>query len=230
MKKAQIITAALSVVVALTSLTGVAEARSGTVHVSGYFRKDGTYVHSYYRSAPNSTITDNWSYCGNVNPYTGKVGTIGCGGYTGGSIGTSSTSTYSPWDTLTTAPSWKPTTDSKHFTIGSTKQQVIDIMGKPDNDFGTSLWYGFSTINLDASGNVVDWYDPSKLLKTSVGEKKPDANPIAIGSTQQDVVDAMGTPDSIIGMGWYYGSSYVYFDLSGRVFYISNIGGNLKVQ
>lgn len=46
-----------------------------TEHVSGYVRKNGTYVAPYYRTAPNSTKLDNWSTKGNVNPYTGKAGT-----------------------------------------------------------------------------------------------------------------------------------------------------------
>lgn len=43
--------------------------------VNGYTRSDGTYVNGYWRSSPNGTPTDNYSYSGNVNPYTGQVGT-----------------------------------------------------------------------------------------------------------------------------------------------------------
>lgn len=43
--------------------------------VNGYYRKNGTYVRPHYRSSPNYTVRDNWSYKGNINPYTGKVGT-----------------------------------------------------------------------------------------------------------------------------------------------------------
>ena len=43
--------------------------------VSGYFRKNGTYVQSYYRSDSNGTVRDNYAYKGNLNPYTGKEGT-----------------------------------------------------------------------------------------------------------------------------------------------------------
>jgi hypothetical protein len=43
--------------------------------VHGYMRSNGTYVRPYYRSSPNGTVTDNFSYRGNVNPYTGAVGT-----------------------------------------------------------------------------------------------------------------------------------------------------------
>lgn len=45
------------------------------VSVSGYTRKDGTYVAPHVRSSPNSTAADNYSTKGNVNPYTGAPGT-----------------------------------------------------------------------------------------------------------------------------------------------------------
>lgn len=37
------------------------------VQVKGYYRKDGTYVRPHVRTAPNSTVTDNYSYQGNYN-------------------------------------------------------------------------------------------------------------------------------------------------------------------
>lgn len=42
--------------------------------VNGYSRSDGTYVQGHYRSSPNSTVTDNFSFKGNRNPYTGEIG------------------------------------------------------------------------------------------------------------------------------------------------------------
>jgi hypothetical protein len=46
------------------------------VHVRGYYRSNGTYVQPHYRSSPNTTTIDNYSTKGNVNPYTGKEGTV----------------------------------------------------------------------------------------------------------------------------------------------------------
>ena len=43
--------------------------------VSGYTKKDGTYVAPYTRSSTNKTNTDNYSTQGNSNPYTGTSGT-----------------------------------------------------------------------------------------------------------------------------------------------------------
>jgi hypothetical protein len=45
-----------------------------TVKVKGYFKKNGTYVSSHYRTSPDSSFYNNWSTKGNINPYTGKSG------------------------------------------------------------------------------------------------------------------------------------------------------------
>lgn len=46
------------------------------VYVNGYTRKDGTYVQPHHRSAPDNNQYNNWSTQGNVNPYTGRAGTV----------------------------------------------------------------------------------------------------------------------------------------------------------
>lgn len=44
--------------------------------VNGYYRQNGTYVQPHYRSSPNNSVYDNYSTRGNVNPYTGRAGTV----------------------------------------------------------------------------------------------------------------------------------------------------------
>lgn len=44
--------------------------------VKGYNKKNGTHVEPYHRKAPNGTQRDNFSAKDNVNPYTGKEGTV----------------------------------------------------------------------------------------------------------------------------------------------------------
>ena len=51
-------------------------AASAQVHVNGYTKKDGTYVAPHERTAPDSTKLNNYSTQGNVNPYTGRAGTV----------------------------------------------------------------------------------------------------------------------------------------------------------
>ncbi len=46
------------------------------VWVNGTTRSNGTYVPEHYRTAPDYTINNNWTTLGNVNPHTGKVGTL----------------------------------------------------------------------------------------------------------------------------------------------------------
>jgi hypothetical protein len=43
--------------------------------VQGYSTSGGTYVPPHQQTNPNSTQTDNYGTRGNVNPYTGAVGT-----------------------------------------------------------------------------------------------------------------------------------------------------------
>jgi hypothetical protein len=57
------------------STTTCCSKSASDVHVHGYTKKDGTYVQPYTRTHENSTQRDNFSTKGNVNPYTGKVGT-----------------------------------------------------------------------------------------------------------------------------------------------------------
>lgn len=66
MKKAALIA------LALASSTVMAQ----TVHRQGYVTKNGTYVAPSHATAPNDTKADNYSAKGNINPYTGKEGTI----------------------------------------------------------------------------------------------------------------------------------------------------------
>ena len=58
----------------LIVLAGSAAAQSH--YRQGYMRKDGTYIPPSYATNPNDTKLDNYSTKGNINPYTGKAGTI----------------------------------------------------------------------------------------------------------------------------------------------------------
>lgn len=44
--------------------------------VKGYTTKRGTYVAPHFKSSPNKSKFDNFSAKGNVNPFTGKKGTV----------------------------------------------------------------------------------------------------------------------------------------------------------
>jgi opacity protein-like surface antigen len=66
--------------VAATLTLALAGCVNAATHVSGYLRSDGTYVAPHYRSDADGIASNNWSAKGNVNPYTGQVGTKNAGG------------------------------------------------------------------------------------------------------------------------------------------------------
>lgn len=61
--------------------SGLAQARGSSGHaylsssVSGYTKSNGTYVAPSHRTSADSIKSNNWSTKGNINPYTGKLGT-----------------------------------------------------------------------------------------------------------------------------------------------------------
>lgn len=57
------------------SLVSVSSAEA-LKRVKGYTTKKGTYVAPHFKSSPNKSKFDNFSTKGNVNPFTGKKGTV----------------------------------------------------------------------------------------------------------------------------------------------------------
>ncbi|WP_416150863.1 J domain-containing protein [Salipaludibacillus sp. HK11] len=53
----------------------------------------------------------------------------------------------------------------EYFTIGSSKEEVKDIMGKPSRETDFRLRYEFSTIFINSDGVVSGWHDISDVLK-----------------------------------------------------------------
>ena len=63
------------IILGLLALLIVTPSFAKDVYVHGYVKQDGTYVAPYHRSSPNTTVDDNYSTRGNINPYTYKQGT-----------------------------------------------------------------------------------------------------------------------------------------------------------
>lgn len=66
----------LVLAVAIGASFAVSAASAQSVYVKPHVRSDGTYVQGHYRTAPNQTLSDNYSTSPNYNPYTGKRGTV----------------------------------------------------------------------------------------------------------------------------------------------------------
>lgn len=61
---------------AILALVSVPAFARGSHEVSGHYRSNGTYVQPHMQTNPNETKLDNWSTRGNINPYTGREGTV----------------------------------------------------------------------------------------------------------------------------------------------------------
>lgn len=92
-------------------LVGLSQIADAAVRVNGYYRSNGTYVQPHYRSSPDSSPYNNYSYPGNTNPYTGVTAGGNPDTYLNnyyGSSGTYSAPTYSRYNysypTIPTCP------------------------------------------------------------------------------------------------------------------------------
>jgi hypothetical protein len=90
-----------TIVLALVSTFSFAQSH---VWVNGHTRSNGSQVTGHYRTSQDYTKNNNWSTIGNVNPYTGKAGTLpGDSGYKT----YTSSSSYSTYKTPTyTTPTY----------------------------------------------------------------------------------------------------------------------------
>ncbi|HTT77359.1 MAG TPA: protein kinase [Candidatus Binataceae bacterium] len=138
----------------------------------------------------------------------------------------------------------EPLSGSGHFTIGSTKDEVLAIQGTPTSIINGGIvgdtWdYGFSSVDFTSDGKVKGYANISGNLQVAVkthdGESQNGRSYFTLGSTKDEVLAVQGTPTSIINGGivgdtWDYGFSSVGFSTDGKVKGYSNISGNLHVQ
>lgn len=65
----------LTALLALGLLSTLACAQSSH-YVRPHVTRNGTYVEGHYQTNPDSSRLNNWSTQGNINPYTGRTGTV----------------------------------------------------------------------------------------------------------------------------------------------------------
>lgn len=66
----------MRLVIAIAILAASSCALAQTHYVRPHVTKNGTYVQGHMQTDPDSSKLNNWSTQGNVNPYTGQVGTV----------------------------------------------------------------------------------------------------------------------------------------------------------
>jgi len=120
--------------------------------------------------------------------------------------------------------------------LGSTHQDVLRAFGTPtalvpcnNSNIMESMNYNICRFTFDENGIVNGWTNKG-AGKISMGNKNPSAPSFKIGSTMQDVINAMGTPDKVEqNFTWSYGNSTITFNSNWIVTNYCNTG-NLKVD
>jgi hypothetical protein len=116
----------------------------------------------------------------------------------------------------------------RNFTLGSTREEVMEIQGEPDHFSLDALRYGTSEVFL-RDGRVVSWNNIYPRLK--VRWQPTDVTTLShftLGSTKDEVLAIQGTPDRFTGDSFHYGTSDVFFQ-HGRVVGWRNIYPRLRV-
>jgi len=157
---------------------------SADVWVNPYYRKNGTYVQGHWRSSPDGNPYNNWSFPGNINPYTGKVATGNPETYLRNYYNSKSSNTkkigFSSVDDVTTAVAINNIGKDPYtppITIGSTIEDVVRAMGSPEyiQTSPKSFIYRNSMIYFDDNWKVQSWDNRYGNLKVSLeGEKSID--------------------------------------------------------
>ncbi|WP_394234124.1 J domain-containing protein [Niallia oryzisoli] len=118
--------------------------------------------------------------------------------------------------------------ESSTFTLGSSKDDLIKAMGTPTGISFDRWNYDFSSVTFKGD-KIVGWSDISDNLRVFMSDPEPNSF-FTIGSSKQDVLNAMGTPDGISYERWSYDFSSVQFNPNGFVEGYSDISNNLKVE
>ena len=118
-----------------------------------------------------------------------------------------------------------------YFTVGSTKDEVLAVQGRPTSFSETQWAYGLSHVSFQ-NGRVSSWYvSPINSLRARMmPDSEADATMarvrgyFTVGSTKDEVLGVQGTPTSFSDAQWTYGLSHVSFQ-NGRVvsWYVSPV-------
>ncbi len=103
------------------------------------------------------------------------------------------------------------------LSLGATEAEVRQLLGEPakTNVFAgeTAYFYGRSQIKF-LRGTLTQWYTVDQPLPMFLADAKANAAPIRLGSSTNEVLEAMGTPTGLIALNllrpqeiWHYGAS-----------------------
>ena len=99
------------------------------------------------------------------------------------------------------------------FDVGDSKARVLAVQGTPDDAGETVFRYGSSLVYFER-GRVTGWSDRVPWLHVRPWSEHSLASldTFSLGSTRGDVIRAQGQPSAFTPRGYFFGSSYVYFE------------------
>ena len=118
-----------------------------------------------------------------------------------------------------------------HITIGSTRQQVLQVQGTPSRIEGNRWYYGYAEVIFE--DGLVKGYDnyfgtlKIRLLPSAKAAPGKQAGFFTQGSTPGEVLAVQGTPTAVHGNRWAYNFDYVLFR-DGKVMGVINSDGALR--
>ena len=124
-------------------------------------------------------------------------------------------------------------TKTSHFTVGSSRDEVLTAQGSPDRFTSDLFRYGSSDVHFQ-NGRVVGWNNEFPRLNVlMLPARETPAHTVlsrfTLGSTIDEVLAIQGTPDRFTPHSFHYGTSDVFFR-NGRVVSWNNSFPRLKVS
>src|SRR5579863_3041704 len=119
------------------------------------------------------------------------------------------------------------------ITLGSTQDEVLAVQGTPTSIEGEQWTYDSTTVGF-SNGRVDSYVNETQKLHfqmTPLGDvgTARTRGYFTLGSAEDEVLAVQGTPTSVVGNGWGYELSRVFFN-EGKVESYSNVSGNLRVR
>lgn len=125
---------------------------------------------------------------------------------------------------------WSDTPET--FRLGSSKLQVLEVQGEPEEFEATQWQYGDSSVQF-VGGRVSGYksHFSSPLMVSLIPRNSPiDRKTITLGSSPVEVAAVEGAPSEISGSFWGYDLSAVGFDENGRATAFDNRSNNLHLD
>ena len=116
-----------------------------------------------------------------------------------------------------------PEENADSIDLGSTTEEVLKVLGSPDKIDSNNKYrwnYSLGYVNFDHDWGVNGWKNYNGQLNAALRTPEENAEAIDLGSTTEEVLKVLGSPDQIDpnnSYKWYYSLGYVSFDHDWKV-------------